>query len=884
MSLEQSDFTPMMTQYLQIKREYPDAILFFRLGDFYEMFFDDAKTASQALGLTLTAREAGKNNRVPMCGVPYHAADNYINRLIQQSFKVAICEQLEDPKAAKGIVKRDIVRVITPGTLVGPQALQQPQNNYLACVHAQPPDAFGLAVVDLSTGEFRVTELSSEDKLWSELSRWQPSEVVLGQAAALNSWGEQVKKRTRALISATEDWMFHPATAQETLLQHFKTANLRGFGCEHMSAGISAAGAGLRYLQRTQKTDLAHINRLSPYSLQSFMVVDSIALRNLELLRTLQGDKKHTLLDVLNHTVTAMGSRLLVRWIQQPLLDIVEIDRRLDGVEELVGQQSRRRQLQEQLKQINDIERLMSRISLGVAGARDILSLNQSLQQIPLLKKILKEAQADILRTVQEGLDDLPALRGRIDRALRPDAPLSVREGGMFKAGYHAELDGLLDIATGGRQWIAAEQEKEIERTKISSLKIKYNRVFGYYIEITKANLHLVPVDYIRKQTLVNAERFITPALKEQEEKILNAQERIVELEYQLFQELRVQVLEQLIVIQANALHIAALDTLNSLAEAAGRNNYARPTLNDGNRIFIKDGRHPVIETLLGQAKFIPNNTELSPDGCQVAIITGPNMAGKSTYIRQVALIVLMAQMGSFVPAVAAEIGIVDRIFTRVGASDDISAGMSTFMLEMSETANILHNASSRSLIILDEIGRGTSTFDGLSIAWATAEYLHGDSGPRPKTLFATHYHELAEMELVHKGIKNFNVAVREWNDEVMFLYKLVEGAADHSYGIHVARLAGLPREVITRAREILSNLEINSLSREGIPSLVRSDATLEKRPQPELFQQEENPVLAEIRSLDITRLSPLEALNRLNIWKQKLQKKPADEQSREET
>ncbi|MCP4650443.1 MAG: DNA mismatch repair protein MutS [PVC group bacterium] len=863
------DLTPMMNQYLQIKRNYPDAILFFRLGDFYEMFFDDAKVASSILGLTLTGRGSDKTNRVPMCGIPYHAAENYINRLIKSEQKVAICEQVEDPKATKGIVKREIVRVVTPGTVLGQSVLSSSHNNYVVSVYFAGPDDYGLSVADLSTGEFKITQLNSVQAMLSELTRLYPAELLLpAQLKNNHKLIASIKQRMDVAITEMEDWKFEFSQAYDKLKAHFKTHNLSGFGCENMPSAVSAAGGALRYLEETQKTDLVHINKLTTYSLNTFMTLDSVAQRNLELIRTMRGEKKGTLLNVLNFTQVPMGNRLIVQWMQQPLVDVMKINRRLDAVEELYNNQLLRNQLQEALKNIVDIERLLGRISVGIANARDIMSLNQSLKIIPQLQELLKSISAELLIDIKEGMVAQESLVELIDLAIRTDSPVSVREGGMINPGFNEELDELLGIAKGGKDWLANLQKQEIERTGISSLKIKYNRVFGYYIEITKANLHLVPEDYMRKQTLVNAERFITPALKEQEEKILSAQEKIFELEYELFLKIRQAILDELVQIQTNANLIAILDVLNSFSEAAARNKYTRPELSDDNILKIKNGRHPVLEQLLSSGEFIPNDTALDNTQEQILIITGPNMAGKSTYIRQVALIVLMAQMGSFVPAESAEIGVVDRVFTRVGAADDITAGMSTFMMEMSETANILNNATPRSLIILDEIGRGTSTFDGLSIAWATAEYLHKKGGSKPKTLFATHYHELAELELTCNGVKNYNVAVREWNNEVTFLYKLVKGSADHSYGIHVGRLAGLPQEVISRAREILSNLEINSVSSNGIPSLVKSDSS-DKEIQQDLFTKKENYLLKEIQATDINKLTPMEALNLINKWRE---------------
>lgn len=875
MQKTQNELTPMMHQYLQIKRNHQDAILFFRLGDFYEMFFEDAKIASSILGLALTSRGGGKNNRVPMCGIPYHASGNYIARLIKAERKVAICEQIGDPKSTKGIVERQIVRVITPGTLVDQNILESNHNNYLVSVYRKTPGEYGLAAVDLSTGEFKITQLQSTEKMLSELTRLHPAELLLSANLKDNDDIKNIIKQRNihALLSEVEDWVFDFSYGYEKLIDHFKTRDLRGFGIQEIPLGITAAGAVLFYLENTQKTKIQHINKIMPYSLNKVMVLDGIAQRNLELVRSMRGDKKGTLLNELNFTNSAMGNRLLVQWIQQPLLDIEIINKRLDAVEQLKKDQTLRANLRDEFKNILDIERLLGRISLGVASARDILNLKESLKIIPQLKQLLLKSDKEMLVSIRDNLDGQKELVQLLDRAICDDAPLSVREGRMIKDGFKAELDELKYITRGGKEWIAKLQREEIERTGISSLKIKYNRVFGYYIEVSKANLHAVPDDYMRKQTLVNAERFITPALKEQEEKIITAQDKINDLEYQLFVEICNEVLKHLADIQKAAALIARLDVLNSFSEAAARNNYVRPDIDNDLVLDIQEGRHPVLENILGTSKFIANPTYLDSQDNQVIIITGPNMAGKSTYIRQVALIIVMAQTGSFVPAKSARIGVVDKIFTRVGAADDISAGMSTFMMEMSETANILNNATSRSMIILDEIGRGTSTFDGLSIAWATAEYLHENPQMKPKTLFATHYHELTEMELLFKGVKNYNVSVREWNEEVIFLYKLMQGSSDHSYGIHVARLAGLPNEVIIRAREILSNLEINSMSAEGIPSLVKSDAQKirKKETQPELFQSRENPLLAQIRGLDINKLSPIEALNLINEWKNNL-------------
>jgi DNA mismatch repair protein MutS len=866
--------TPMMSQYLKIKSSYEDAILFFRLGDFYEMFFDDAKIASGILGLALTSREAGKNNRVPMCGIPFHACDNYITRLINAGRKVAICEQVQDPKDAKGIVKRDIVRVITPGTVIGSNLLKDRANNYLVSIFAQSQQEFGLAVADLSTGEFKITEINQKNRLLSELVRLSPAEIILSEELFKDKkFLDEIAQRIKAMVSDVEGWLFGFNAGYEKLVRHFKTQNLHGFGCENMIAAVSAAGALLGYLEKTQKTQIKHINSIRVYSLTQVMVLDGIAQRNLELVKTMRHEKKGSLLHELNQTQTAMGNRLLINWIQQPLLDADKINKRLEAVGELKSSQNLRHDLRQTLAKIVDIQRLLGRISLNAANARDLFNLKESLKLIPEIKKILKDVNCDLLYEAQAKLTDHEDLVDLLERAIRADAPLSVREGRMINQGFDQELDELIKITKGGKEWLAELQQKEIRRTGISSLKIKYNKVFGYYIEVTKANLGMVPDDYMRKQTLVNAERFITPELKQQEENILTAQEKMLDLEYKLFTNICYHIIEQLEQIQKTAEFIALVDVVYSLAQVAASNNYVRPDLTDDSRIMIKNGRHPVLENLLSKGKFIPNDTLLDTDSNQILIITGPNMAGKSTYIRQVALIIVMAQMGSFVPADEARIGIVDRIFTRVGAADDITAGMSTFMMEMSEAANILNNATSKSLIVLDEIGRGTSTFDGLSIAWATAEYLHQNPAAKAKTLFATHYHELAEMEMMFEGIKNYNISVREWQDEVVFLYKLISGQADHSYGIHVARLAGLPKQVISRARQILANLEINSISSSGIPSLVQADGNKQKNNefQPELFSHKENPLINKIRTLDINSLSPIEALNLIDQWKKEI-------------
>ncbi len=866
------NLTPMMNQYLKIKNDYPQALLLFRLGDFYEMFFEDAKIASKALDITLTARQGGKGRRVPMCGVPYHAVDSYIARLIKGGFKVAICDQVEDPKLAKGIVKREIIRVITPGSLTEPNLLEEKVNNFIISLVISE-DKAGLSLVDLSTGEFKIAEFGNLENSLDELERINPSEVLIPENLLSLEAIERIKKWNSCLITPYQEWSFLYETAYETLLSHFKTGSLAGFGIEECKLGIAAAGGLLSYLQELQKTELLHLTRLSLYSPRDFLAVDIDSRRSLELTRNLSGEKFGTLLSILDNTQTAMGGRLLVNWIEQPLLNLEEITKRQDGIENLVEDDKLREGLIETLKGIGDLERLIARISLGTANARDLLNLGNTLKRIPAFKKMLAHSRAKILKEIDRALFPLSRITDLIDEAIVDEPPLSLRDGGLIKEGYNQELDELRSITRSGKDWIVNLQKEEIKRTGINSLKVRYNRVFGYYIEVTKANLSLVPPDYVRKQTLVNAERFITPALKEHEVKILGAEERILELEYTLFTRIRESLASEVSSIQGLAGKFAHLDVLADLAGVSLSKNYTRPELDEGNAINIEEGRHPVLEDLLGSNKFVPNPILLDQEENQILIITGPNMAGKSTYIRQVALLVLMAQMGTFIPAKKARIGLVDRILTRIGTSDNLARGMSTFMVEMCQTANVLNNLTERSLVILDEIGRGTSTFDGLSIAWAVVEYLHRLEDKKPLTLFATHYHELTELSLTLKRVKNFNVAVREWNDEVIFLYKVVAGSIDHSYGIHVARLAGLPKMVVERAKEVLNTLEINSVDSSGLPKLADS-AEAQGESQLGLFESAgEHPLVGEIKSLDLEKMTPIEALNKIIEWQKKCRK-----------
>jgi len=869
-----------MKQYREIKRQHLDAILLFRMGDFYEMFDQDAVTASKVLEITLTQRNKSKGNETPLCGFPYHAADGYIAKLIRRGFKVAVCEQVEDPKLAKGLVKREVIRIVTPGTVLDANLLDAKDNNYLASIYPSK-EGYGAAFLDISTGDFTVSEVGGAGNLAeldTVLSRFTPREIVLPKGYDPPEEFRSLLQQYTQAINTYEDWTFDRETARKTLLDHFRTSALDGFGCGSMTIGISAAGAAVRYIEETQKTALANIRRIRPFTMRSSMVLDSACQRNLELVRNIyDGSSRGTLLAVLDHTVTAMAARKLREWLLNPLMDVQEINARLDGVAELKDRHQVRSGVRTALGRVYDLERLISRVSLGVANARDLVALKQSFRALPDVRNLVSRSTAGIIREVLDGWDDLQDIHDLIERAVHDDPPYTLREGRLIKKGHNAELDELRAISTEGKGFIAAIEQRERERTGINSLKVSYNKVFGYSIEVTKPNLPQVPQDYIRKQTMVNAERFITPELKQYEDKVLNAEEKILDLEYRLFQEVREQAAQQTVRIQDTARRIAVLDCIASLAEAAAANAYSRPVVNDGGILQITEGRHPVIEGLT-EDRFVPNDTLLDRSDNQLIIITGPNMAGKSTYMRQVALIAIMAQMGSFVPAKEAVVGAADRVFTRVGASDFISRGQSTFMVEMNETANILNNATDRSLIILDEIGRGTSTFDGISIAWAVAEHIHGKL--RSRTLFATHYHELTDLALTLDRVKNYNVAIKEWNDQVIFLRRVVEGGADKSYGIQVARLAGLPAEVVQRAREVLANLEKAEFDesgepvaahkdRQGDPSTGAGQAT-GKEHQLGLFASRDAAIVQEIASMDLNAITPLDAMNRLAELKKK--------------
>ncbi|MFY9278140.1 MAG: DNA mismatch repair protein MutS [Caldicoprobacterales bacterium] len=858
-----SKLTPMMQQYMQIKEQYKDALLFFRLGDFYEMFFEDAKIASKELEITLTGRDCGLPERAPMCGVPYHSAEGYIAKLIEKGYKVAICEQVQDPSEAKGIVERDVVRVITPGTLLESSMLDEKTNNYILSI-IKNGENFGLSWADISTGEFYVCEILEEEKAAEKvvdiISGIIPSEVIIQKEAESDI--ELIKNnKINATITPYDPWAFEYNIAYQKIVDHFKIYSLEGFGFQDMSIGISAAGALLSYLSDTQKSSLKHITAIKPYHTQSTMLLDVATRRNLELTETMRNkNKKGSLLWLLDKTNTAMGGRILRQWIQQPLTNSSLIIERLDGVEELYNNPIAMEELRLNLRNIYDLERLIGRISYGNANARDLISLKQSLAMLPGIKQVLGQFKSIILGSFYNELDILEDIFQLIEVSIDEDPPITLREGSIIKDGYNEELDKYRLAMTKGKDWLAELEKKERERTGIKNLKIGFNKVFGYYIDVTKSYYDLVPDDYIRKQTLANSERYITSELKEVEETILGAEEKSIDLEYKLFVDIREKIASQVKRIQKTAQVISKLDVLWSLARVAQENNYVRPSIDDGDVIDIRDGRHPVVEKTLPNELFVPNHTYLDNRENRIAIITGPNMAGKSTYMRQVALIVLMAQIGSFVPASKAHIGIVDRIFTRVGASDDLSAGQSTFMVEMSELANILHNATPKSILILDEIGRGTSTYDGLSIAWAVIEYICKEKNLGCKTLFATHYHELTELEGKLDGVKNYYITVKEQGNDIIFLRKIVRGGAEKSLGIQIARLAGLPYEVINRATSILEKLEEVDMQRDKkVVGLEENNIQLS------FFQPKPSEIEEELRNIDILNLTPIEAMNILH-------------------
>jgi len=874
-----SKVTPMIKQYLSIKEKYADSILFYRMGDFYEMFFEDAKTASRILEITLTSRNKKDEHPIPMCGIPFRAAQNYIARLINNGCKVAICEQVEDPAASKGLVKRDVVRVITPGMILDDELLDEKSNNYILAIARD--NAIGLSCLDISTGTFRVYESKDFHSVIDEALRISPSEILLPNSIKNDPLFFQINNAlSEKSITFLDDKVFEYRRGRERLIKQFKTASLEGFGCEKLKSGVSAAGALIFYVIDTQKQQLDHITGIETYKLSNYLVVDDISCRNLELIKNIRaGSKPGTLINIIDRTITSMGGRLLKTWIRYPLIDIHKIKLRHDAVEEAKDNIQVRKRLRESLKSVYDLERLGSKISMGHSNARDLIALKQSIQSLPDICSALSLFQSELFKLTLSP-DRLYELANLIDSSIREDAPLTINEGGIIKKGYNKELDGLINLSREGKGWLARLEATERDATGINSLKVRYNKVFGYYIEVSKTHSEIVPANYVRKQTLVNAERYITDELKTYEKKVLGAEERRSALEYEIFNGIREQVITNNKTIQHAAQFLARLDCLLNLAEIADQNDYNRPQINTDGRIIIKNGRHPVVEKMIAGERFVPNSINIDNDENQIIIITGPNMAGKSTILRQVALIVLMAQMGSFVPAEKASISVTDRIFTRVGALDNLSSGQSTFMVEMEETANILNSANEQSLVIMDEIGRGTSTFDGLSIAWAVAEYLHDLNQKGVKTLFATHYHELTDLAQKKHRIKNYNIAVKEWNDEIIFLRKLVEGGTNRSYGIQVARLAGIPEHVIKRAKKILYNIENreNKLNGASIPPDRRQasimgdhDSPENKQVQLNLFRQPETFVIEKLQQLDISKITPIEALNYLNELKEKL-------------
>lgn len=854
--------TPMMRQYSIIKEQHKDALLFFRLGDFYELFFDDAKVASRELEITLTGRDCGMDERAPMCGVPFHAADGYISKLISKGYKIAICEQTQDPKEAKGLVERDVVRIITPGTVTEPSALDEKKNNYLVSLYSKD-NAFGLAAADITTGEFYVSEFEGqrcESMLLTELGKLSPSEIIINENLKENAHlSEYLNLNNIASVSVYHNWAYDLRTAYQKLINYFSVHSLDGFGCESLKCAISAAGALLEYITQTQKDALRNINRIKTHHPHEYMILDQNARRNLELTEnSREKSRKNSLLWLLDKTNTALGARMLRRWLLQPLCDVKEIQARLEGVKELMHDKEVVNELKEALSEVYDLERLSGKISCKTANARDLIALRNSLYLLPKIKKLLENKDSYILHSCRANIDTLDDIYDLINHSITEEPSPTLKEGNIIKSGYSDELDLFRSAMTNGRNWISALEQNEKEKTGIRNLKAGFNKVFGYYLEVTKSYYNLVPDYFIRKQTLANCERFITNELKEVEATILGAEEKSVSLEYEIFIKIRDEISEHIPRIQETAHSIATVDVLWSFAKAACENYYVCPEVMDTSEIHIINGRHPLVEKLMSHNLFVANNTHLNNYEERMMIITGPNMAGKSTYLRQVAIIVIMAQIGSFVPADKAQIGIVDRIFTRVGASDDLTSGQSTFMVEMNEVANILHNATSKSLLILDEIGRGTSTFDGLSIAWAVIEQISKQKTLQAKTLFATHYHELTELEGKLTGVKNYCISVKEQGDDIIFLRKIIRGGADKSFGIQVAKLAGLPGPVIKRATEILKRLEeadINNLNR----SKRKKSAE-----QLSIFEIKRSAIEEELAKIDVSTITPIEAMNLL--------------------
>lgn len=878
-----AELTPMMKQYMETKSQYQDCILFYRLGDFYEMFFEDALTASRELEITLTGKNCGQEEKAPMCGVPYHAVEGYLNRLVAKGYKVAICEQVEDPKTTKGIVKREVVRIVTPGTNLDTQALDETKNNYIMCI-VYIADRYGVSVADISTGDYFVTEIPDSAKLLDEIYRFLPSEIICNEAFYMSGVDmDGMKDRLGITIYSLESWYFDDEVCRKKLLEHFEVSSFAGLGLADYDCGIISAGALLQYLLETQKNSLSNLTHITPYAAGKFMMIDSSTRRNLELCETLrEKQKRGSLLWVLDKTKTAMGARTLRKYVEQPLIDKTEIIRRLDAVQELKEQAISREEIREYLSPVYDLERLITKIAYGSANPRDLTAFRSSLEMLPALLYILQEMKAELLKDLAVDLDPLEDLCILVKKAIREDPPIAMKEGNIINDGYNEEVDKLRRAKSDGKDWLAKLENDEREKTGIKNLKIKYNKVFGYYLEVTNSYKEMVPEYYTRKQTLANAERYITPELKELEDMILGAEDKLYALEYELYSEVRDLIASQIERIQKTAKAVAALDAFASLALVAERNNYVRPKINEKGVIDIKEGRHPVVERMIPNEMFISNDTYLDDKKHRISIITGPNMAGKSTYMRQTALIALMAQIGSFVPAKSANIGLSDRIFTRVGASDDLASGQSTFMVEMTEVANILRNATSKSLLILDEIGRGTSTFDGLSIAWAVIEYISDSRLLGAKTLFATHYHELTELEGKIDNVNNYCIAVKEKGDDIVFLRKIVKGGADKSYGIQVAKLAGVPELVIGRAKEIVEELSDEDITAR-VSEIASKERVVKKKPkvkkyddvdiaQMSLFDTvKDDDVLEELKNLDVGNMTPIDALNTIYRLQNKL-------------
>ena len=878
-----AELTPMMKQYMETKSQYQDCILFYRLGDFYEMFFEDALTASRELEITLTGKNCGQEEKAPMCGVPYHAVEGYLNRLVAKGYKVAICEQVEDPKTTKGIVKREVVRIVTPGTNLDTQALDETKNNYIMCI-VYIADRYGVSVADISTGDYFVTEIPDSAKLLDEIYRFSPSEIICNEAFYMSGVDmDGMKDRLGITIYSLESWYFDDEVCRKKLLEHFEVSSFAGLGLADYDCGIISAGALLQYLLETQKNSLSNLTHITPYAAGKFMMIDSSTRRNLELCETLrEKQKRGSLLWVLDKTKTAMGARTLRKYVEQPLIDKTEIIRRLDAVQELKEQAISREEIREYLSPVYDLERLITKIAYGSANPRDLTAFRSSLEMLPALLYILQEMKAELLKDLAVDLDPLVDLCILVKKAIREDPPIAMKEGNIINDGYNEEVDKLRRAKSDGKDWLAKLENDEREKTGIKNLKIKYNKVFGYYLEVTNSYKEMVPEYYTRKQTLANAERYITPELKELEDMILGAEDKLYALEYELYSEVRDLIASQIERIQKTAKAVAALDAFASLALVAERNNYVRPKINEKGVIDIKEGRHPVVERMIPNEMFISNDTYLDDKKHRISIITGPNMAGKSTYMRQTALIALMAQIGSFVPAKSANIGLSDRIFTRVGASDDLASGQSTFMVEMTEVANILRNATSKSLLILDEIGRGTSTFDGLSIAWAVIEYISDSRLLGAKTLFATHYHELTELEGKIDNVNNYCIAVKEKGDDIVFLRKIVKGGADKSYGIQVAKLAGVPELVIGRAKEIVEELSDEDITAR-VSEIASKERVVKKKPkvkkyddvdiaQMSLFDTvKDDDVLEELKNLDVGNMTPIDALNTIYRLQNKL-------------